>query len=127
MEDANESARHAVNALLRNDLSRTPCDIFPMERRELRDLDEIRDLDRRLFMRGASHPLDSRGTQVLTYQSVFTTLWGEPDLTEDGVMAWRIEPIMAPVQLSLSLTPPTEGGGASQGTGDMDRGSDGQR
>ena len=48
---------------------------------------------------------DPNGPVVQAYQSTFTTLWGEADLSEDGVMAWRIEPIMAPVQIEVSLTP----------------------
>ena len=49
-----------------------------------------------------------QGDVVTGYRTAFTELWGEADLSDNGVMAWRIEPIMAPVRISVRLTPPTE-------------------
>ena len=60
MEAANESARHAVNAILDDfDSPMQRCRIFPMERLELPDLLPARDFDRRMLERGGDHPLDS--------------------------------------------------------------------
>lgn len=56
MEAANESARHAVNAILR--VSETPCDrceIWDPEDNELDDLQWLRDLDAKNFSKGLPH------------------------------------------------------------------------
>jgi len=66
------------------------------------------------------------GPVVDAYNTAFTALWGEPDLVEDDVKAWRIEPIMAPVEISVNLTP-LESGGSTPGQQHMERGTDGQR
>jgi hypothetical protein len=68
---------------------------------------------------------DPNGSVVEAYRTTFTALWGEPDLTESGVSAWRIEPIMAPVQISLNLKP-LEKSGDTPGQEHQDRGTDGQ-
>lgn len=56
MEAANESARHAVNAILR--VSETPCDrceIWDPEDNELDELQWLRDLDAKNFSKGLPH------------------------------------------------------------------------
>ena len=75
MESANESGRHAVNAILWHSGARSrgghgsgdgsgylanpslgsPCDIFPLEDRELADLAFLKELDEALFERGLPH------------------------------------------------------------------------
>jgi len=60
MESANESARHAVNAVLRHSGSAAmPCGIFDLETREWDDAETFKDVDRRLLQRGGRHPMDS--------------------------------------------------------------------
>ena len=66
------------------------------------------------------------GPVVDAYHTAFTALWGEADLVEDDVKAWRIEPIMAPVEISVNLTP-LEESGSTPGQQHMERGTDGQR
>jgi uncharacterized protein with NAD-binding domain and iron-sulfur cluster len=67
MEAANESARHAVNAILKHlerwdapgvRIRRTYCDIWSPEDRELDDLRFLKELDQRLVERGLPHLLD---------------------------------------------------------------------
>jgi hypothetical protein len=68
MEAANESARHAVNAILRHISERTPkdqkiyrgsfCDIWNPEDREVDDLEFLKDLDQKLFDRGLDHMME---------------------------------------------------------------------
>jgi len=61
MEAANESARHAVNAILRDAEAirpAIPCDIFPIEDREYPDLEWARKLDEKLHERGLPHMFD---------------------------------------------------------------------
>jgi hypothetical protein len=63
MEAANESARHAVNAILQdqlgpNPLRCSPCPIYPPEKREPRDLAFWKDLDAELHRRGCEHFVD---------------------------------------------------------------------
>jgi 15-cis-phytoene desaturase len=61
MEAANESARHAVNAILRDSDGIRPlveCDTFPIEERELPDLRAARALDAKLHARGLPHAFD---------------------------------------------------------------------
>ncbi len=64
MESANESARHAVNAIIRDirekelgSLSRPAsfCDVWNPEDREIDDLQFLRDIDRKLFDRNVPH------------------------------------------------------------------------
>jgi uncharacterized protein with NAD-binding domain and iron-sulfur cluster len=70
MESANESARHAVNAILYDRANRTedgntevnkttilpqPCDIWPIEEREVDDFDFLRELDEILYDRNLDH------------------------------------------------------------------------
>lgn len=61
MEAANESARHAVNAILADRAKRdhqvpcTPCDIWPIEDREVDDFDLLKELDETLYGRGLGH------------------------------------------------------------------------
>jgi len=58
MEAANESARHAVNAILKDALGdgyATPCTIWPIEEREPRDFAFLRELDKRLYEKGLDH------------------------------------------------------------------------
>ena len=68
MEAANESARHAVNAILLEAERAAPtgragnlCSIWPLEEREIEDLRFLRDLDARLVKRGLPHLLDILG------------------------------------------------------------------
>ena len=68
MEAANESARHAVNAILREAERVEPtgragnlCTIWPLYEREIEDLRLLRDLDARLMERGLPHCLDILG------------------------------------------------------------------
>jgi uncharacterized protein with NAD-binding domain and iron-sulfur cluster len=68
MEAANESARHAVNAILRDaklERNRAYCDIWNPEDRELDDLAWLKDLDRKLFERGRGHVFELYGLKRL--------------------------------------------------------------
>jgi hypothetical protein len=72
MEAANESARHAVNAVLQHQKindpiasAGTPCDIWPIEDRELDDLQALRDLDQLLFDAG-----DDRGGKLPHFMDI---------------------------------------------------------
>jgi hypothetical protein len=70
MEAANESGRHAANAILDHSEKKdkrtisgnrarvSPCDIWPIEDREVDDLDFFRDIDRELYRRGLDHFVD---------------------------------------------------------------------
>jgi len=56
MEAANESARHAVNAILKHSgLACDRCEIWDPEDHELPDLQWLKDLDQALFERGLPH------------------------------------------------------------------------
>jgi hypothetical protein len=56
MESANESARHAVNAILKHaEVACDRCEIWDPEDCELPDLQWLKDLDRELFRRGRPH------------------------------------------------------------------------
>jgi hypothetical protein len=60
MEAANESARHAVNAILQHaELPgvQSRADTWPMDEREIEDLKWLKDLDDAYFRRGLDHPL----------------------------------------------------------------------
>lgn len=60
MESANESARHAVNAILKHaGYSGQICQTWDPEENEVDDLRVFKELDRRLLARGARHVLDS--------------------------------------------------------------------
>jgi hypothetical protein len=67
MEAANESARHAVNAILRhrktagatnNQFHGSFCDVWSPEDREVDDLQFFRDLDKKLYAKGSPHVLE---------------------------------------------------------------------
>jgi len=75
MEGANESARHAVNAILRDFgkprvaaqgstgepddyVALQPCEIWPLEEREIPDFDFLKELDQLLYARGLDHFLE---------------------------------------------------------------------
>ncbi len=66
MESANESARHAVGAILQHlsehvlDTTRIPqwCHFWNLEDFELTDFDPLKDVDRMLFARGLPHAFD---------------------------------------------------------------------
>jgi hypothetical protein len=59
MESANESARHAVNALLQFwGVAGERCDIWDPEDHEIADLQWLKDLDEELLARGLPHFLD---------------------------------------------------------------------
>ncbi|MFT3772744.1 MAG: FAD-dependent oxidoreductase [Minicystis sp.] len=62
MESANESARHAVNGLLRAAKSTAPrCEIRDPESQELPDLESLKELDDALVDAGLPHALDILG------------------------------------------------------------------
>jgi uncharacterized protein with NAD-binding domain and iron-sulfur cluster len=66
MEAANESARRAVNAILDADGSDVPrCQLWNMEDDEAPDLMQLRDLDRRIFLRGGRHFLRSPSVDAM--------------------------------------------------------------
>lgn len=59
MESANESARHAVNALLdKLDFQGPRCEIWNPESAELRDLDDLKAIDDRLMSAGLPHAIE---------------------------------------------------------------------
>jgi len=74
MEGANESGRHAVNAILRDYGQKPrgayepvplqdrvpvqPCELWPLETREIPDFDFLKELDERLYERGLDHFLE---------------------------------------------------------------------
>ena len=69
MEAANESARHAVNALLNVlAVNAERCEIWDPEDRELPDLQWFKDLDQRLFEEGRPHLVD-----ILNWHELPTT------------------------------------------------------
>lgn len=70
MECANESARQAVNAILRKDAAERGveahlCPVFELEDYEMDDLEPLRELDRRLCARGRRHVMDSPWADAL--------------------------------------------------------------
>jgi uncharacterized protein with NAD-binding domain and iron-sulfur cluster len=66
MEAANESARRAVNAVLAADHSDVPrCRLWNMEDDEAPALQQLRDLDRRIFLRGGRHFLRSPSVEAM--------------------------------------------------------------
>jgi hypothetical protein len=66
MEAANESARHAVNAILDHaGAACDRCEIWDPEDHELEDLTWFKDLDRRLFERGLPHFVETLGWSEL--------------------------------------------------------------
>lgn len=88
METANESARHAVNAILRDAAlrgSRTYCDIWNPEDRELDDFSWMKELDAKLIQRGRSHVFDLYGVEKL----IRFGLRGGPDDPFDPIESWR--------------------------------------
>lgn len=79
MEAANESARHAVNAILRHcrkvprsRIIGQPCTIFDPEARELEDLGLLKRVDEQLVARGLPHMLDILGVEDVTIDLVGT-------------------------------------------------------
>lgn len=88
MEAANESARHAVNRILRDCLEREPerrvgqmCEIFPLEERELPDLDYLKDLDAKLVERGLPHLFE-----ILQLEALLGTL--DPGDASEALADW---------------------------------------
>jgi hypothetical protein len=66
MEGANESARHAVNAVLKAcGVPSEPCEIWDPEANELPDLAWLRELDEQLLCRGLPHFVDILGWRDL--------------------------------------------------------------
>ncbi len=66
MESANESARHAVNAILKHSSSACDrCDIWDPEEHELPAFQWLKDLDRDLFDRGLPHFVKVLGWSAL--------------------------------------------------------------
>jgi hypothetical protein len=64
MESANESARHAVNAILKAEgFEGDPCMVVDPEDHEFQDLRWLVELDRRLWKLGLPHVLDILGTE----------------------------------------------------------------
>jgi uncharacterized protein with NAD-binding domain and iron-sulfur cluster len=101
MEAANESARHAVNAILRDLKSpfrRTSCDIWPIEDREVPDFDFLKSVDQELFDRGLPHAMEIIGTDGLAREFIEplgNTRWDALDLlTRVGeiVSGWKNSP-----------------------------------
>jgi hypothetical protein len=75
MEGANESARHAVNAILKDYCGKTqatiePCEIWPIEEREVDDFDFLRELDAILYERDLDHFLE-----ILDLPELARTSW----------------------------------------------------
>jgi hypothetical protein len=73
MEAANESARHAVNAILQDARLKSVqsrADTWPMEQREIEDLKWLKDLDDAYLRRGLDHPLEDPNLQRLIVESL---------------------------------------------------------
>ena len=90
MEAANESARHAVNAILRHSEYRTtntPCDVWNPEDREIEDFAWLKEWDARLKDRGQPH---------------FIEIFGVDRLVRDGLRGTARDPF-DPVNLAWSL------------------------
>jgi hypothetical protein len=90
MEAANESARHAVNAILRHSEYRstnTPCDVWNPEDREIDDFAWLKEWDARLKARGQPH---------------FIEIFGVDRLVRDGLRGGEQDPF-DPVNLAWSL------------------------
>ena len=112
MEAANESGRHAVNAILQdaehldqNDgasetysrHSYTPCDIWPLELDEIDDFKFLKELDEELYERGLDHFLD-----ILDLPELFrTALRGTRDSVRDQFDPLRILSQLDRVLMSL--------------------------
>jgi hypothetical protein len=77
MEGANESARHAVNALLQEwRVGGDRCDIWDPEEHEIEDFQWMRDLDEELYDRNLPHFVDILGWNELPdYLPDLSTLW----------------------------------------------------
>jgi hypothetical protein len=90
MEAANESARHAVNAILRHSQYRatnTPCDVWNPEDREIDDFAWLKEWDARLKARGQAH---------------FVEIFGIDRLVRDGLRGGAEDPF-DPVNVAWSL------------------------
>jgi hypothetical protein len=90
MEAANESARHAVNAILRHSAykeTNTPCDIWDPENREIDDFAWLKEWDARLQARGQPH---------------FIEIFGVDRLVRDGLRGGAQDPF-DPVNLAWSF------------------------
>ncbi len=98
MESANESARHAVNAIL-DDLERKTeparqrhyerCAVWPLAAREPDDLAVFKELDRKLFARGVPH-----ASQVLGWQKLLRTLPEDPGIHALELMLKTLSPLL---------------------------------
>lgn len=87
MEAANESARHAVNAILEEmDHAAERCVIWPVEGAEPRDLDPLKELDRLLFQRGQKHFMEILGIDALV-----TSMMPRGDSLPEGELSAMIE------------------------------------
>jgi len=83
MEAANESARHAVNAILKASKFRGDrCSIADPEDNEFDDVEYLVDLDRELFRQGLPHMVDILDLRRLTAE----ILRGEIDLSSFGFL-----------------------------------------
>jgi len=113
MEAANESGRHAVNAILRHLIENgarnvayhgTFCDIWNPEDRELDDLSFFQELDERLFERGRGHVFE-----ILAIDSLLeNVLRGGPrDPLDPLKLLERLRRLIRP---SGELGPSIEGG-----------------
>jgi hypothetical protein len=71
MESANESARHAVNAILADakvNTRQSLCTIWPIEDREVVDFNALKELDAELYARGLDHFMEILGLdEVVTH------------------------------------------------------------
>jgi uncharacterized protein with NAD-binding domain and iron-sulfur cluster len=87
MEAANESARHATNAILEiMDHAAERCVIWPVEGAEPRDLDGLKDLDRELFSRGQKHFME-----ILGIESLLMSMMPRGDSLAEGELSTLID------------------------------------
>ena len=88
MESANESARHAVNAILEDaGFDGDPCMIAPPELHEFQDLRWLVELDERLWELGLPHALD-----IVDAERVFALLYDPYELrrmVREAIRRWR--------------------------------------
>ncbi len=85
MESANESARHAVNALLRAVAPDAPlCEVRDLEDEEPPDLRSLKSLDDKLFAEGLPHVMDTLRTEEWVSALLRTS-----DGADSGGGSWR--------------------------------------